>query len=416
MWILFLASTAVITQALADGNLTPCIPISARNSSVDDVPAISEALAQCGNGGTIIIPAREIFTIRSPLDFGRCQSCHFQIEGTLKVSDDLTYWEGKTAFFLLTNISGATFESLTGSGLIDGSGQKYWDYFASNKTYRRPLLVRLSHTSNLNIRKLNLRNPPFWFFFVTDTSTNITFSDLSLTAISVSENKPANTDGFDTGDASYITIRHVHVTNGDDCVSFKNGSNYITVENITCIGSHGLSVGSLGSDAGHSYIVQNVYVSNAKMINCTLGVRIKFYPGGPAYGTVLVRNVTYNAIMINNTDDAFQVDNCYESDPNICKINPSAAQLLDISIMNVQGETSKKYDPVVARISGPPVGICDLTFMHWNIQAPSGKATVLCNHYDHPHGITCTPNPDQYHVSGDGRTIWYDRSHHVSQE
>ena len=43
--------------------------------------------------------------------------------------------------------------------------------------------------------------------------------------------------------------------------------------NRTCIGSHGLSIGSLGSDSGRSYIVQNVYVSNVTMINCSTATK-----------------------------------------------------------------------------------------------------------------------------------------------
>ena len=329
--------------------------------------------------------------IRSPLNFQRCNGCRFEIEGTLKISEDLHYWEGRSAFLVLPNITGAVFTSRTGSGLIDGSGQIYWDYFAKNNTYRRPLLIQMSHASHVLFTHLQVRNAPFWFFSMTDGSTNITFSELVLSAVSTSSNPAHNTDGFDTGDSSYITIRDSHVTNGDDCVSFKNGSNFITVLNLTCVGSHGLSVGSLGSEPGRSYIVQNIYVSNTRMINCTLATRIKFYPGGPSYGTVLVKNVTYENIVVENSDYALQIDNCYESNPAICKKNPATAQLVDVRFRNITGTTSSKYDPVVARIDCPPDGSCHLSFVGWDVKAPSGTGTVLCSHYDHPLGVTCTP-------------------------
>jgi galacturan 1,4-alpha-galacturonidase len=348
-------------------------------------------LSTCGNGGTIIIPAGETFMIRTPLDFRNCSGCNFQIEGTLKVSDDLAYWEGRTAFFMLQNVTGATFHSLTGSGVIDGNGQKYWDYFASNKTYRRPFLLYLGNASDTIFTKIKLTNAPFWFFFVNDSSINIKFSELVLTAVSTSHNRPANTDGFDTGECSYVTISNTHVTNGDDCVSFKNGSNYITVDNITCVKSHGLSVGSLGIDPGRTYLVKNIYVSNAKMINSSIAVRIKFFPGGPSHGTVLVSNVTYKDITVDNCDYAFQMDNCYESESATCKKYPSAAKIFDIYVIDLTGKTSSKYDPVVAKIACPPNGTCDLTFRQWDIVAPSGNSTVLCSNYDHPVGIKCTP-------------------------
>ena len=391
-WLFLLASNAILAQASSIKIQRTCTPSSAGNSSVDDVSAINEALSTCGDGGTIVIPTGQIFMIRSPLDFSNCHACNFQIDGTLKVSDDLDYWGGKAAFFLVSNVIGAKFHSLTGSGIIDGSGQKYWDYFASHKTYRRPYLVEISRSFNTVFTNIKLENAPMFFFSISGGSSNITFSELDLSAVSTSQNPPANTDGIDPSTCSDITISNVHVRNGDDCVAFKNGSNNIIVNNITCIGSHGLSIGSLGSGAERHYIVQNIYVSNATMINCTTATRIKFYPGGPSYGTVVVSNVTYKDITVDNCDYAFQVNNCYESTPDTCKQTPSSAKLLGIRFYDVKGKTSKKFDPAVARIDCAPDGTCDLAFTGWNITAPSGSSTVLCSHYDRPSGIKCTPD------------------------
>ena len=392
---LFLVVLFVSNAFLAEGSSrvkrSTCTPTSAGDKSVDDVPAIAKALSTCGNGGTIVIPAGEIFAIRTPLEFKDCNGCDIQIEGTLKVSDDLAFWEKKKAFFLLENIVGATFHSLTGSGLIDGSGQAYWDYFAHNNTFQRPLLLYIGNASDVVFTNFQWKNAPFWFSYINGSSTNIRFSDLVISAVSTSENLPKNTDGFDTGECSHVTISNTHVTNGDDCVSFKNGSNYITVNNITCIGSHGLSVGSLGNEPERHHIVTNVYVSDAKMINCSLATRIKFFPGGPSHGSVFVSNVTYKDVTIDNCDYALQVDNCYESDPDECKKYPATAQLLNINFINITGKTSRHYDPVVAKIECPPNGTCDLAFKQWNIVSPSGNSTVLCRNYEHPSGITCTP-------------------------
>nr|ACD54811.1 endo-xylogalacturonan hydrolase-like protein [Adineta vaga] len=389
LWLVLLVLNGIFCQVITLTKQDPCTPLSAGNSSIDDVPAISQALITCGNGGTIIIRAGEIFMIRSPLDFRNCIGCNFQIEGTLKVLDDIDYWEGKTAFFLMTNVVGGTFHSLTGSGLIDGSGQAFWDYFAINKTYERPLLIQFSNSSNIIFTKIKLIDPAFWFIFITNNSMNIKLSDLVLSAVSTSQNRPKNTDGFDTGECSHISISNIHVTNGDDCVSFKYGSDYITVNNITCIGSHGLSVGSLGMKPDHPYTVKNIYVSNAKMINSTTATRIKFFPGGPSHGTVIVRNVTFKDVIVDNCDYALQVDNCYESNVTTCKEYPSAAELSNIRFININGKTSKKYDPNIAKINCPPSGTCDITFIQWDIVAPSGNSTVLCSDYHNPSGIIC---------------------------
>jgi galacturan 1,4-alpha-galacturonidase len=117
-----------------------CTPTSAGDAGTDDVPSIEAAIASCGSGGIIVIPAGITYAIRTTLSFAGCSNCDFQIEGTLKASDDLTYWGGKTAIFLMSGITNAKVRSLTGTGLVDGNGQAAYDYFATDSSYQRPTL------------------------------------------------------------------------------------------------------------------------------------------------------------------------------------------------------------------------------------------------------------------------------------
>ena len=396
MNIKYFSSFTIILLCLCFDTVFPsqneniCKPISARNSSIDDTPAIYDALTKCGNGGTIVIPADETFTIRSPLDFHPCNACDFQIEGTMKLSDDnLQFWEDKIAL-QLANVTRAIFHSLTGSGLIDGNGQKYWDYFGKNSSYKRPHLIHFINASDVTFTKIKLKDSPSFFIYIKNNSTNITISDLILNATSTSSYEAINTDGIDTGDCSHVSIRNIQITNDDDCVCFKNGSNYIFVHNVTCFGSRGISVGSLGNAHG-IHTVKNVHVSNVKMINGPQAARIKVFPGGSTHGTVFVYNVTIENLTVDNCDYAFRVQNCYESPTQQCKTDPSAAILSNIKIINFTGVTSNNYDPDVANIDCPPHGTCDLTFQGWNVRSPSRNKTVLCAYYDNPIGVTCTP-------------------------
>jgi galacturan 1,4-alpha-galacturonidase len=391
IWLVLIVSSVLVDQTFALPKRDTCTPSSAGNSSIDDVPAISRALLACGNGGIIIIPPGKTFMIRSPLDFGDCKSCEFQIEETLKVSDDLDYWEGRTACFMLENVVGITIRSVTGSGLIDGSGQAFWDYHANHSSYQRPFLIVMKNAANITITNFRLKDSPRWFITVNDSSVNINFSELVLSAVSTSHNIPINTNGIDTADSSYITISNIHITNGDDCICFKTGSNHISVKNITCVGSRGLSVGSLGLTAGQTDEVKNVYVSDVKMIDSTPAVRIKVYPGGPSHGKVFVSNITFQRITVENCDYAFRVQTCYLSKETACQQTPSSAILSNIKLIDIIGKTSNKYDPDVANINCPPTGTCDLTFFGWNVTAPGGNSTVLCSNYDHPSGVKCTP-------------------------
>ncbi|KAL2811408.1 pectin lyase fold/virulence factor [Aspergillus granulosus] len=96
-----------------------------------------------------------------------------------------------------------------------------------------------------------------------------------MTAVSQSEYNPRNTDGFDIGEASYVTLENIKVVNQDDCVAFKPGCDYVTVRNIECNCSHGLSVGSLAKYPGSVDTVTNILVQGATMRNSSKAIGIK---------------------------------------------------------------------------------------------------------------------------------------------
>ncbi|KAF7929218.1 uncharacterized protein EAE98_005137 [Botrytis deweyae] len=368
-----------------------CTPASAGNSGTDDVPAIAAAISSCGSGGVIQIPAGVQYAINSVVDFKGCAGCTLNIEGTLKVSDDLDFWDGKRAIFYMDGISKATIQSVSGTGVIDGNGQAAYDYFAINSSYARPTLHYITGaSSNIAIKNLRVKNPPNVFFSVTGGSKNVAYSDLTMTAASKSTTAPKNTDGFDVGDSTFVTLNNINVTNQDDCVAFKPGANYTTVNTITCTGSHGLSVGSLGNKAGTTDSVTNIYVTGATMVNSTKAVGIKLYPGGSSHGSAIVSNVTFNDVTVKNSDWAAQIQSCYNEDATYCASSPSTASVTDVYFTNFKGTTSSKYSPDVANLDCPGAGTCNINFSSWSVAPASGSATFLCANVDKSTGLTCT--------------------------
>ncbi|KUJ09607.1 pectin lyase-like protein [Mollisia scopiformis] len=363
-----------------------CTPTSAGDAGTDDVPAIESAIASCGNGGTIVIPAETTYALRSTLSFAGCANCDFQIEGTLKASDDLTYWEGKKAIFLMSDITSAKVHSVTGTGLVDGNGQAAYDYFAQNSSYARPTLWYITGSNSITISNLEFRNAPNVFHSAAGNSKNIAYSDITLIAESSSFNVPKNTDGWDIGPATYVTITNADVSNQDDCVAFKPGASYVSVSGITCTGSHGLSVGSLG-ESGTTF-VENIYVYNATMISSTKAVGIKLYPGG--YGTATVSNVTWDTVTVTDCAYAAQIQSCYGQTAAYCAENPGSGTITDVYFKNFKGTTSTSYEPVVANLDCPADGICDIYLSGWDVAPPSGTAEYLCANIDSSPGITCT--------------------------
>ncbi|KAL4863528.1 putative endo-xylogalacturonan hydrolase A [Aspergillus spectabilis] len=314
-----------------------CTPASLGSSQLDDTPAIKAAITSCGNGGTIVIPAGTTYSLRTMLDFTGCNNCDFQLEGTLKSSTDTTYWATQPAIIYLNKISGAKIRSLTGSGVIDGNGQTAYDIFAVDSSLARPTVVYIvGGSSDITISGFKVKNPPNVFFGQKGAVKNINYASLTMTAASKSTNLPKNTDGFDR--------------NQDDCIAFKSGANYVTVDRVTYAGTnHGT----------------NVYVTDLTMTNCGKAAGIKLYPGGSSHGTAAVTNVTWDGVTVDGCDYGVQIQSCYG--------------------------TSAEDSPVVAILNCPAAGTCGLSFSSWDVDPPSGLAEILCDNIEGDSGITCVP-------------------------
>ncbi|KUI58120.1 Endo-xylogalacturonan hydrolase A [Cytospora mali] len=387
---LLLAAGAAIAHA-SPSRVVPrastCTPTAGGSSSTDDVPAIESAIAECASG-TIVIPASTTYYVNSALSFAGCSGCTLQVEGLLKASDDTDYWNGKTAIFEAKDIDGLTVTSKTGSGVFDGNGQASYDLFAKDSSYARPTLFYVDGSSNVKISNLRFKNPPNVFHSSTGGSTNVAYTNVRMDATSKSSNPAKNTDGWDIGDSTYVTINGATVVNDDDCVAFKPGANYVEVYDISCNGSHGISVGSLGKT--NTDTVENIYVSGATMINSAKASGIKLYPGGSSHGKGVVSNVTFENFVVDSSDYAFQVQSCYGEDTDYCDEYPSTGTIKDVIIKGYSGTTSSKYEPAVANIDCPADGTCDITMSDMTVKAPSGSAEYLCANTPSALGVTCT--------------------------
>lgn len=123
-----------------------------------------------------------------------------------------------------------------------------------------------------------------------------------------------------------------------DCVSFKPNATNILVQNLSCNGTHGISVGSLGQYPERIDIVENILVRNISMYNSSEGARIKVWPdafneksanlkGGGGSGSV--RNVTYDGMWLDNVDYGITITQCYgQDDEEECFKHPVSATYL----------------------------------------------------------------------------------------
>ncbi len=171
--------------------------------------------------------------------------------------------------------------------------------------FSRPPMIYISGGSNIVLDNLRMKNAPTAFVNLRDATKVATFSNLKLDATSKSVNVPKNTDGFDIGESTFATLTNINIKNQDDCIAFKPGANYALADTITCTGSHGISVGSLGKENPDT--VKNIVARNIHMINSTKAAGIKTYPPDNGHAFSIISNITFIKFVIKNCDYAIQV-------------------------------------------------------------------------------------------------------------
>lgn len=367
--------------------------VNSHGNGQDDSNYILEALHECNNGGHVVFSQGTQYTIGAALDMTFLKHIDLDIQGYIQFTNDTDYWQANsfkqifqnaTTFFQL----GGEDVNVYGGGTIDGNGQIWYDLYASNIYILRPILFGTIGLKGGSISDLNLRFSPQYYNFVANSS-DVIFSNISISGASLSANVAKNTDGWDTYRSSNIVIQNSNINNGDDCVSFKPNSTDIIVQNLICNGSHGISVGSLGQYIGEVDIVENVYVYNISMSNASDGARIKVWPGLPSTlsgdlqgggGTGAVSNVTYDTVEITNVDYAIEITQCYgQKNLTLCNQYPSSLTISDVLMQNFYGTTSTKLDPIVGYLVCSSPDVCsDITVRDIAVHSPTGGDRFTC--------------------------------------
>ncbi|KAF3764846.1 family 28 glycoside hydrolase, partial [Cryphonectria parasitica EP155] len=362
--------------------------VSPSTNNSDASPSILAAFQSCNNGGTIVLDGE--YTIASRLDLTFLSAVDVAISGTLTFSDDIAYWTGGGAFEITYQNSSA-FWKIGGSdvniygggvGVLDGQGELWWNESLTNDTLLRPILFVADGLEGATISGLNYVNPPNWFNLIANSS-DVTISNLNLSAVWSTGDETPNTDGWDIYRSDSVVVQDSKINNGDDCVSFKPNSTNIV--NLICNGSHGISVGSLGQYVDEYDIAENITVYNISMSNASDGARIKVWPGVESSegalldgggGSGYVRNVTYQ--ILNNTDNtwAIEVNQCYgQSNETLCELYPSKMTISEIYFEDFSGTTSSAEEPYVGTLVCSSSSQCwDIYASNINVSPPDGAA------------------------------------------
>ncbi|KAJ6473681.1 polygalacturonase [Mycena sanguinolenta] len=152
---------------------------------------------------------------------------------------------------------------------INGNGADYWDGQGTNGGVAKPHPF-VKFLGSGTFEDVTVLNSPAQAISVgTNGAATITNVNVNNGNAVAGNSLGANTDGFDV-EGDDITIVGGTVTNQDDCVAI-NGGDGIVIDQLTCIGSHGISIGSIAT--GKS--VTNVKIGNNVITGGLYGLRIK---------------------------------------------------------------------------------------------------------------------------------------------
>ncbi|PWY88855.1 polygalacturonase-4 precursor (PG-IV) [Aspergillus sclerotioniger CBS 115572] len=206
-------------------------------------------------------------------------------------------FEGETTFGYeewdgpLVSVSGTDI-TVTGAdgAYLNGDGSRWWDDEGSNGGKTKPKFFYAHNMIDSTISGIYIQNSPVQVFSI-DDSSYLTLEDITIDDSDGDDAGAANTDGFDIGSSTYITITGANVYNQDDCVAVNSGEN-IYFSGGVCSGGHGLSIGSVGGRDDNT--VKNVTFYNSEIKSSQNGVRIKTIYGD----TGSVSDITYEKITL----------------------------------------------------------------------------------------------------------------------
>jgi polygalacturonase len=260
--------------------------------------------AERAGGGNVIIPKGTFLS--GALFFKPGTHLKLEAGAVLKGSNDITHYplipsrmEGLRLYYYAALINAYKVDnfSITGPGLINGNGERYWSYFwayrdsmrkigqtATNLEVARPRLVFLWDCDHVHIKEVKLWNAGFW------TTHLYECNDALIEGCDIrSPNKPVaapSTDGIDLDVCKRVIIRNCYIAVNDDAIVMKGGKGPLahkdpangSVENILIEGcTFGPSHANvtLGSECLHAkdIIVRKCTVNN----NCPL-LRLKMRP------------------------------------------------------------------------------------------------------------------------------------------
>ena len=213
----------------------------------------------------------------------------------------------------LINVYEQSNVTISGKGIIDGDGKVWWDQYwkmrreeyepkgirwAVDYDCRRPRLIQVYRSSNVNLEGLTLKRSGFWTVHIC-YSTKVTVDGITIR--NNEGGRGPSTDGIDLDSSNNVTVEHCDIECNDDAICLKAGrdadglrvnrpSEHIVIrDNTVRAGAAGVTFGSETSGGIRDVEVYRLHVMQ--------GV-----PNGILFKSASTRGGTIRDINIHDVD------------------------------------------------------------------------------------------------------------------
>jgi len=340
--------------------------------------AIQQALDACAKAGGGIVRLTPGTYLSQPIYLRDKTTLQLDAGAKLQATDTPEHFadpkkpQSRVAF---VNGKGLSQVAITGGGIIDGAGERWWAPVRAAKKAkqpyveepRRPRLIILSECHDVRVEGVTIQNSPS-FHLVPSECENVLITNVTFRAPS----DAPNTDAMDPSACKNVRIIGCTIDVGDDNIAIKSGRKVagreaavenVWVEHCTFLEGHGMSIGS--ETAGG---VKNLVVTNCTFNGTTSGIRIK---SGRGRGG-LVENLVYTDITMTNVDYPIYLTSYYPKVPAEDAAQPVATNspvYRNIVIRNVTAHSTKTAGMIVGL---PELPIENVTLENVRVTAPTG--------------------------------------------
>lgn len=281
--------------------------------------AIQTAIDRCATngGGTVVVPRGTFVSGAIFLKPG--VNLELQAGAVLKGSSDTNDYPCINTRIAglemkwpaaLVNADGLTGVRLSGAGIIDGSGERWWKAYWEARAKEpnridphfkiaRPRLVHIINSTNVTVQGLTLKDSAFWNLQLTYCD-GVAVRDVTVRA-PVAPVRAASSDGIDVDSSRNVLISGCDVECADDAICLKSGRDADglrvnrpteNVEIVKCRVGNAAGMVVFGSETAGG--IRNVTVRDCRAdAGCEEVVRFKTRMGrGGVVEDILYENIT----------------------------------------------------------------------------------------------------------------------------